>query len=156
MLRLWFTVAVPCPVSVVVPLHSFRQLTVLLPLLVTPRMGANMIRGGALAPAWRENTLRSFQAAAASGATFVEFDVQVGVPSTSQKVCIALGWSHGSEVVHAHAELRPMVHSLSPLPLWQHIWQILPLMLRLASFTNTFVWCYRMPGDFRRCASHMA
>lgn len=41
------------------------------------RMGANVIRGGALAPAWRENTLRSFQAAAASGATFVEFDVQV-------------------------------------------------------------------------------
>lgn len=41
-------------------------------------MGANVIRGGALAPAWRENTLRSFQAAAASGATFVEFDVQVG------------------------------------------------------------------------------
>jgi hypothetical protein len=40
-------------------------------------MGANVIRGGALAPAWRENTLRSFQAAAASGATFVEFDVQV-------------------------------------------------------------------------------
>lgn len=42
-----------------------------------------MIRGGALAPAWRENTLRSFQAAAASGARFVEFDVQVtsdGVP----------------------------------------------------------------------------
>lgn len=36
-----------------------------------------MIRGGALAPAWRENTLRSFQAAAASGARFVEFDVQV-------------------------------------------------------------------------------
>jgi glycerophosphodiester phosphodiesterase len=46
-------------------------------------MGANVVRGGALAPAWRENTLRSFQAAAASGAAFVEFDVQVtadGVP----------------------------------------------------------------------------
>jgi glycerophosphodiester phosphodiesterase len=46
-------------------------------------MGANVIRGGTLAPAWRENTLRSFQAAAASGACFVEFDVQVtadGVP----------------------------------------------------------------------------
>jgi hypothetical protein len=43
------------------------------------RMGANVIRGGALAPAWRENTLRSFQAAAANGATFVEFDVQVGL-----------------------------------------------------------------------------
>ncbi|KAF8065766.1 LRRC1 [Scenedesmus sp. PABB004] len=46
-------------------------------------MGANVIRDGALAPAWRENTLRSFQAAAASGAAFVEFDVQVtadGVP----------------------------------------------------------------------------
>jgi glycerophosphodiester phosphodiesterase len=47
------------------------------------RMGANIIRNGSLAPAWRENTIRSFQAAAASGATFVEFDVQVtsdGVP----------------------------------------------------------------------------
>jgi glycerophosphodiester phosphodiesterase len=47
------------------------------------RMGANIIRNGALTPAWRENTLRSFQAAAASGASFVEFDVQVtsdGVP----------------------------------------------------------------------------
>eukprot|EP00775_Hariotina_reticulata_P010736 gene10736-10892_t len=46
-------------------------------------MGANIIRNGALSPAWRENTLRSFQAAAASGASFVEFDVQVtsdGVP----------------------------------------------------------------------------
>ncbi len=46
-------------------------------LSVTYSMGANVIRGGALAPAWRENTLRSFQAAAANGATFVEFDVQV-------------------------------------------------------------------------------
>lgn len=47
------------------------------------RMGANVIRNGSLTPAWRENTLRSFQAAAASGAAFVEFDVQVtkdGVP----------------------------------------------------------------------------
>lgn len=46
-------------------------------------MGANVIRNGNLTPAWRENTLRSFQAAAASGAAFVEFDVQVtkdGVP----------------------------------------------------------------------------
>lgn len=46
-------------------------------------MGANVIRNGSLTPAWRENTLRSFQAAAASGAAFVEFDVQVtkdGVP----------------------------------------------------------------------------
>lgn len=46
-------------------------------------MGANVIRNGSLAPAWRENTIRSFQAAAASGAAFVEFDVQVtrdGVP----------------------------------------------------------------------------
>jgi glycerophosphodiester phosphodiesterase len=46
-------------------------------------MGANVIRDGSLTPVWRENTLRSFQAAAASGAAFVEFDVQVtkdGVP----------------------------------------------------------------------------
>lgn len=46
-------------------------------------MGANVIRNGNLTPAWRENTLRSFQAAAASGAAFIEFDVQVtkdGVP----------------------------------------------------------------------------
>lgn len=46
-------------------------------------MGANVIRNGKLAPAWRENTLRSFKAAAESGAAFVEFDVQVtadGVP----------------------------------------------------------------------------
>jgi glycerophosphodiester phosphodiesterase len=52
-------------------------------MLFACRMGANVIRNGSLAPAWRENTIRSFQAAAASGATFVEFDVQVtsdGVP----------------------------------------------------------------------------
>jgi glycerophosphodiester phosphodiesterase len=53
------------------------------PCFAACRMGANVIRNGSLAPAWRENTIRSFQAAAASGATFVEFDVQVtsdGVP----------------------------------------------------------------------------
>jgi glycerophosphodiester phosphodiesterase len=46
-------------------------------------MGANRLRSGTLVPAWRENTLPSFAAAAASGASFVEFDVQVtkdGVP----------------------------------------------------------------------------
>lgn len=46
-------------------------------------MGANILRGGALIPAWRENTTGSFLAAAETGASFVEFDVQVtrdGVP----------------------------------------------------------------------------
>jgi glycerophosphodiester phosphodiesterase len=46
-------------------------------------MGANILRGGMLVPAWRENTTGSFLAAAATGASFVEFDVQVtrdGVP----------------------------------------------------------------------------
>lgn len=64
--------------------RSFLDLQGALPALGGHRgMGANVIRNGNLAPAWRENTIRSFQAAAASGATFVEFDVQVtsdGVP----------------------------------------------------------------------------
>ncbi|KAF6264812.1 Glycerophosphoryl diester phosphodiesterase family-domain-containing protein [Scenedesmus sp. NREL 46B-D3] len=64
--------------------RSFLDLQGALPALGGHRgMGANVIRGGSLAPVWRENTIRSFQAAAASGATFVEFDVQVtsdGVP----------------------------------------------------------------------------
>lgn len=46
-------------------------------------MGANVALNGALLPAWRENTVPSFSAAAQQGAAFVEFDVQVtkdGVP----------------------------------------------------------------------------
>ncbi|KAI8464758.1 MAG: PLC-like phosphodiesterase [Monoraphidium minutum] len=46
-------------------------------------MGANILRGGMLVPDFRENTTASFLAAAAEGASFVEFDVQVtadGVP----------------------------------------------------------------------------
>lgn len=46
-------------------------------------MGANILKGGMLVPEFRENTTGSFLAAAATGASFVEFDVQVtrdGVP----------------------------------------------------------------------------
>ncbi|KAI8473547.1 MAG: PLC-like phosphodiesterase [Monoraphidium minutum] len=46
-------------------------------------MGANILRQNAVHPPWRENTTGSFLAAAATGASFVEFDVQVtadGVP----------------------------------------------------------------------------
>lgn len=46
-------------------------------------MGANVLKGGSLVPAWRENSIGSFIAAAATGASFVEFDVQVtrdGIP----------------------------------------------------------------------------
>ncbi|GBF91679.1 glycerophosphodiester phosphodiesterase [Raphidocelis subcapitata] len=45
-------------------------------------MGANIIRANKLVPAYRENTLGSFQAAAATGASFVEFDVQVTADGT--------------------------------------------------------------------------
>ena len=47
-------------------------------------MGANILRGGALVPAWRENTTGSFLAAAEEGASFVEFDVQV----TADGACV--------------------------------------------------------------------
>jgi len=40
-------------------------------------MGANILKGGMMVPEFRENTTGSFLAAAATGASFVEFDVQV-------------------------------------------------------------------------------
>jgi hypothetical protein len=77
-------------------------------------MGANVIRGGALAPAWRENTLRSFQAAAASGATFVEFDVQVRTtwvqvqPVFAAVAVATLSWWHLHTVLQRQA---PWLHA---------------------------------------------
>ena len=55
--------------------RSARQL-----LCALDRMGENLLTSSAAGRPlmkWRENTLRSFNAAASAGASFVEFDVQV-------------------------------------------------------------------------------
>lgn len=42
-------------------------------------MGENLWDSGIVSPAYRENTLLSFVKAVENGATFIEFDVQVGL-----------------------------------------------------------------------------
>ncbi len=46
-------------------------------------MGENMWDSGIVSPAYRENTLLSFVKAVENGATFIEFDVQVGLLTAS-------------------------------------------------------------------------